>query len=69
MLNVNHECLFVQAIASQNAKSSQRKFLDLINSSENMALLKYLERSVTNQNLIQEEIKRRWNSRLLSKDI
>jgi hypothetical protein len=29
---------------------------------ENVAQLKYLEMMVTNQNLIQEEIKRRWNS-------
>jgi hypothetical protein len=31
-------------------------------SSENEAQFKYLEKTVTNQNLIQEEIKRRWNS-------
>jgi hypothetical protein len=49
-------------LLSPHKNSGQHHDIKIANSSfENMAQLKYLGTAVTNQNLIQEEIKRRLN--------
>jgi hypothetical protein len=50
-------------LLSRNQNVGQNRDIKIANISfENVSQFKYLEMSVTNQNLIQEEIKRRLNS-------
>jgi hypothetical protein len=50
-------------LLSRHQNADQNRDIKIANISlENMSLLKYLGTTVTNQNMIQEEIKRRSNS-------
>jgi hypothetical protein len=50
-------------LVSRDQNAGQNREIKRVNRSfENVSQFKYLGTTVTNQNLIQEEIKRRWNS-------
>jgi ribosomal protein S2 len=50
-------------LLSRNQNAGQSHDVKIANKCfENVAKFRYLGRTITNQNLIQEEIKRRWNS-------